>query len=287
MQDQGCEKNGNFSMIVHGFEGSINSSWIGEIVTSLIKNRAGCVVVIDYSVYANVSNYFSLVSHYFGISAVLTKKVRQIGHYGHQYFFCHSFGSRICVQAGSNVGRQRIDRMDLCDPAAVGFDGFLQGLLGFVRDRNPKLGAKNVACIDTSTFFGTQKYNCHQNFRMGNCFTQQPSSKSLSHSHSLCTLYYRSSFENKIAPNNYWNCTSRRMAKFSPSDDVRLGLLGDFDRTKVRGDIFIATAEKPPFIVVNGIIKNDPPENGILIDQYLSWMEEAEIFIDAVNELKV
>lgn len=92
--------------------------------------------------------------------------------------------------------------MDICDPAGSGFDGPLQGPFGYLRSKDPKLAAKNVACINTSTFKGTTVYNCHQNFRMGNCATQQLASNDVLTHHRLCPLFYINSFDYKFVPNN-------------------------------------------------------------------------------------
>lgn len=245
-------------MVVHGWLGGINATWVNRTLSQLLTHRGGCVFLIDYSVYANVTNYFSLVPHLDGVAAVLTKKLKQIGNYERQYCYGHSFGSRVCIKSGIEIGNRSIARMDLCDPAGPGFDGFLQGFMGVFRRQDPKLAAQNVACINTSTFKGTTVYNCHQNFRMGDCSTHQVASlPSLTH-HQLCPYFYINSFDYKFVPNNFYNCTSLRMANVTGSD-VRLGYLGDFNRTEVRGDIFIATAKYNPYLVVDGIIDNAPP----------------------------
>lgn len=257
ISDQGCDTNGKFTMVVHGWLGGINAYWVLKTISQLLIHRGGCVFLMDYSVFANVSKYFDLVPHFNGLSAVLTNKLTQIGNYDRQYLFCHSFGPRLCIDAGIKIGNQLIDRMDFCDPAGPGFDGFLQGFAGSNRVRDPKLAAKNVACINTSTFKGTTVYNCHQNYRMGDCKTQQIGSDSNMTHHRLCPIFYNLSFDYKFEPNNFHNCNSRRMADISVPG-IRMGYLGDFDRSRVIGDIFIATAKYSPFIVVDGVIDNKP-----------------------------
>lgn len=256
ISDQGCKPDEKRTMVVHGWLGGINAYWVADTLLQLLKHRGGCVFFMDYGKYANVSNYFDLVPHLYGVSAVLTKKLKQIGGIELQYFYCHSFGSRVCIESGIEIGNRSIPRMDLCDPAGPGFDGPLQGPLAIFRRKDPKRAGKNVACINTSTFKGTTVYNCHQNFRMGDCSTFQIGSTSNRSSHQLCPIFYINSFDNKFEPNNYYGCYSPRMANFSISADIRLGYFGDFDRTKVRGDIFIATAKYPPYLVVNEIIDN-------------------------------
>lgn len=109
--------NGKFAMIVHGWKEGIDTFWVNTTVEQLLAHRGGCVFFMDYSIYSKVSDYFRLVSNFEGISAVLLKKMRQIGNYDRQYCYGFSFGSRLCVDVGINIGNQSIDRMDLCDPA--------------------------------------------------------------------------------------------------------------------------------------------------------------------------
>lgn len=104
-------------MVVHGWMESIDTPWVQTTIAQLLKHRGGCVVFMDYSRFANVEEYFQLVRHFKFISAALTRKFRSIGNYDRQYCFGFSFGSRLCVDAALRLGRQRLWRMDLCDPA--------------------------------------------------------------------------------------------------------------------------------------------------------------------------
>jgi hypothetical protein len=124
---------------------------------------------------------------------------------------------------------------------------------------DPKPAAKNVACINTSDDKGTSVYNCHQNFRMGKCGKSQAAAGPYPKgSHGLCPYFYNEAFENNFVPNNYYNCTSSRMLK-NFVGDVRMGYLGNFDRTVIIGDIFVATAKRPPYVVIDRIIDNTTP----------------------------
>lgn len=236
-------------MIVHGWIEGITTPWLNRTIAQFLLHRGGCVFAVDYSKYANVSNYFSLVTHFEGISALITRKLKQIGSYDRQFCFGFSFGSRLCVDAGINIGNRSIARMDLCDPAGPGFDGIMRG-------RDPKLAAKNVACINTSTDKGTVIYNCHQNFRMGHCGSWQAAAgpKPMGN-HGLCPFFYNEAFDHQFVPNNFYKCTSNQMANVSFSE-VQMGYSGNFDRESVRGNIFIATAKYPPYVVLNNTIDN-------------------------------
>lgn len=114
---QRCDPNGNFSMVVHGWMENIDTQWVSTMITQLLKHRGGCVFFMDYSIYANVPEYFQLVRYFRFISNVLVRKFRHIGNYDRQLCFGFSFGARLCVDAGLKLGKQTIGRMELCDPA--------------------------------------------------------------------------------------------------------------------------------------------------------------------------
>lgn len=108
---------GNFSMIVHGWRQSARVAWVNSTIQQLLKHRGGCIFAMDYSYYAKTGNFARLVSNFEMISNVLLRKFIQIGNFDRQYCFGHSFGSRLCIDAGVSVGNQSIARMDVCDPA--------------------------------------------------------------------------------------------------------------------------------------------------------------------------
>lgn len=207
--------------------------------------------------------YPGLLPYFSSLSEVLTKKFNQIGNFERQYCFGFSFGARLCAEAGIRVGNQSIDRMDLCDPAGEFVSSRSwklanQSVLGpgFTSKHDPKPAAKHVACINTSNIKGTTIYNCHQNFRMGKCGkTQAGASRFPLGSHGLCPYFYNLAFTHDFVPNNHYNCSSTRILR-SFVGNVKMGYMGDFDRTVNVGDIFIATAKYSPFIVINGIIDN-------------------------------
>lgn len=109
-------------MIVHGWQESIVSPWVPILVLNLLRFRGGCVFFMDYSAYSNKSEYIQLLPHFSGISAVLLKKVKQIGYFDQQFLFGFSFGSRLLVDVGLKIGNQSLHRMDLCDPAGESRD---------------------------------------------------------------------------------------------------------------------------------------------------------------------
>jgi hypothetical protein len=114
--DDGCDVAGNFAFVLHDLRESVDTAWVPITVRSLLQHRKGCVYVMDYSHFANVTSISSLTPHFDGIAAVLTTKLQNVGNFDREYIFGHGFGSRLAVEAGMRVGHNSIDRMDLCDP---------------------------------------------------------------------------------------------------------------------------------------------------------------------------
>lgn len=218
LSSHGCEADGNYAIVVHGWKESIRTPWVIDMVRNLSFYRGGCVIFMDYSKYSIVADYFRLVRQFEGITAVLLRKVKQIANYDRLFMFGFSFGARLCFEVGAQMGRGVIDRIDACDPAGPGFDMN-------VRSVDPKNSAKNVACINTSTDKGTGVYNCHQNFRMGLCGRSQAAAgpRPLGN-HGLCPYFYNAAFEHEFVADNFYNCKSLRTASNLPSD-YRMGYM--------------------------------------------------------------
>lgn len=89
-----------------------------------------------------------------------------------------------------------------------------------------KLAAKNVQCIHTSRDKGTRHYNCHQNWRIGNCgYSQDAASDPPFGSHGLCPYIYISSFENEFfAVPKPVECQSKMPAILWP-ENFKMGYL--------------------------------------------------------------
>lgn len=117
--EQGCDENGNFTFIIHGWLEGFSTPWIAPMIGNFSKYRGGCIFVADYSKYSNVANYFELVGNFQGIADVLFKKIQQIGSFDRQLCFGFSFGSRLCIEMGLRLGSQKIERMELCEPAGA------------------------------------------------------------------------------------------------------------------------------------------------------------------------
>lgn len=185
------------------------------------------MIFMDYSNFSSVTDYFNLTPRFEDIAGVLAKKIRQIRSYDRLFLFGFSFGSRLCFEAGAQLGYPQIDRIDACDPAG-NFDKILMNFLfnfefsgpGFdsnKRSIDPKISAKHVTCINTSTDKGTNKYNCHVNFRMGKCGKSQPAAgRRPMRDHGLCPYFYNSAFTNEFKPTKSHDCKSKNEAPSIP-----------------------------------------------------------------------
>lgn len=115
LSDQGCNVNGNFSIIVHGWVGS-NAPWVQTLVGNLKTYRKGCVIFMNYGHFSDRPNYYESISHFKPVSNVLLKKLRQLKEEGVSgdsiFMFGFSFGGRIVIEAGVNFGTQEIFQID-------------------------------------------------------------------------------------------------------------------------------------------------------------------------------
>lgn len=89
-----------------------------------------------------------------------------------------------------------------------------------------RLAAQNVQCLHTSRDKGTRHYNCHQDWRLGNCgYSQDAAADPPFGSHGLCPYFYVSAFDHDFfavpQPNE---CTARAPAQFWP-DKYKMGYL--------------------------------------------------------------
>jgi hypothetical protein len=109
-EDDGCDSAGKFAFILHDWLESVKTEWVPITVRSLLQHRTGCVYVMDYSHFANVTSINTLRANFDGIASVLTTKVQNIGNFDREYFFGQGFGSRLAVATGLKIGNEIIDR---------------------------------------------------------------------------------------------------------------------------------------------------------------------------------
>jgi len=158
-----CDPYGKFAFVIHGWTEGIFTEWVNDTIRNLTYYRGGCVIFMDYSVYSVRDYFFGLMPHFNQLASLLTERIRQTTSlFENVFMFGFSFGARLSLEAGARIGYNLIDHIQVCDPAGPGFDGDAKSV-------DPKLSAKFVYCINTSTEYGTHFYNCHINFRMGIC----------------------------------------------------------------------------------------------------------------------
>lgn len=127
------------------------------MIDNFLALRGNCVFFMDYSEYSS-EGYFELVNYFHNISAVLSKKLKDLNHPKNTVLFGFSFGARLVIDAAisSTVDGVKIDKIYACDPASPGFHMY---------KKDPKKAANYVECINTSKTKGTDVYNCHRNWR--------------------------------------------------------------------------------------------------------------------------
>lgn len=220
LSSHGCDPHGNYAFIVHGWRENFATPWVNDMVTNLTVHRGGCTIFMDYSNYSSHPDYFRLVPHFSNLADLLQRKVEQVGSFDRMFMFGFSFGSRLCFEVGARLSQlgHQIDQIDACDPAGPAFDASRRAV-------DPKLAARNVACINTSITKGTSVYNCHQNFIMGRCgISQMGASRFPCGNHGLCPYFYNAAFSNNFTQNNFYLCPARRPILNLP-EDFKMGYM--------------------------------------------------------------
>nr|XP_019527550.2 pancreatic triacylglycerol lipase-like [Aedes albopictus] len=245
-ENDACESTEKFAMIVHGWRESCRTEWIADMQSNLTLHRGGCLVCMDYSKYSMEDYFAGLLPKFNLVAEALVGKLKELEARGFDpangHLFGFSFGAQLSIEAGRRFGFRKLGRLDACEPAGPGFDS----------DRvfamlDPKFAAKKVQCIHTSSDKGTFRRECHQDWNMGNCGTNQlaagPYPKG---SHGLCPYFYNSAFANEFRaipkPNE---CLSFR-AVWPISDRVRMGYFADLD-SDITGDFFSRTTKTYPY----------------------------------------
>lgn len=216
------------------------------MIANFLTLRGNCVFFMDYSYFSSnesIEGYLQLWRHFYGISEVLKKKLKDLGEPKNIVLFGFSFGARLVVDAAYDLAMEgkKVDKIYACDPAGPGFTAYPADIRRNPYRKDAMKAATFVQCINTSDDKGTNAYNCHQNwrwkwnfsrsfsvstwnhFRMGVCGQSQPGAGSPPMgSHGLCPYFFNDSFKQSYTPNNSTKCKSNRMAKNLPSD-LRMG----------------------------------------------------------------
>lgn len=115
MTEQGCDVNGKFAIVTHGWLGS-SEQWNVDLISNLTFYRSGCIIFMNYSYYSDRINYVDVVKHFQPISKLLTRKLHQLRDDGVSsddiFMFGFSLGGRLVIDAAILFGPNRIGRID-------------------------------------------------------------------------------------------------------------------------------------------------------------------------------
>lgn len=113
MSEQGCDMDGNFSIVAHGWQGN-SAKWVPDLISNLSHYRGGCLLYMNST--NPQSNYFFVVANFQKISELLARKLKQIVDDGASsddiFMFGFSIGGRIVIEAGLLFGPQQIGQID-------------------------------------------------------------------------------------------------------------------------------------------------------------------------------
>lgn len=143
--------------------------------------------------YYSKQNYFLLSFNFNSITAVLTKKLIQLGQLGYNplniFLFGFSFGAHVVFEAAFRFGSEKIGRVDCCDPAGPLFPHKSDSV------KHAFYSAIFVQCMHTSDDKGTKLRFCKTDVNLGECGRKQPGATIAPYfSHGLCPIMYNNAF---------------------------------------------------------------------------------------------
>ena len=116
ISDKGCDRSDKLAFITHGWREDIKTNWVKDMIGNLTEIRGGCIIFIDYSYYGNNFQYFLFLTHFTSISAVMTRKLKDLESEGFNpdnwFMFGHSAGARLVIDASANFGYQKVKEID-------------------------------------------------------------------------------------------------------------------------------------------------------------------------------
>lgn len=116
LADRGCDPNGTFAIIIHGWLGSFQTEWVQDLISNLSVYRGGCIITMDYSNYSVNPNYFLLVPQFENISSILLRFMQQLEgegfDFGNGYMFGFSFGAHLALSTALKFGVKRFKEID-------------------------------------------------------------------------------------------------------------------------------------------------------------------------------
>ncbi|XP_055597468.1 uncharacterized protein LOC129747337 [Uranotaenia lowii] len=244
--DVSCNPSEKFAIVVFGWKVGCDKYFVQDLIGNLTKHRGGCVICMDYDVFAQVPSYLRLRGQKTQIQNILKRKLQFLEAEGFNpdngYLYGFSFGANMVLEAAKEFGVKKIKQIDVCEVVGMAMDAT------FAVAPNWRKAAKNVQCIHTSKQYGTRFLSsCHQDWILGDCGEQQDAAPlSAFGSHGVCTLFYNSAFEHDfLAIEKPSNCTADQEAEDWP-EGFKMGYM-ETRKTGIRGQLFARTYGKFPF----------------------------------------
>lgn len=114
LNSSGCDVDGNFSIIVHGFNDK--RLWVDQMIQHMLKHRGGCVIFFDYASCIDNKNYLNTLKKWKSASTWLTFKLKEMENQGvspaNILMYGYSLGGRIAIDASIKFGKQKIGAVD-------------------------------------------------------------------------------------------------------------------------------------------------------------------------------
>lgn len=242
-----CPPSGNWTFIIHGWGQNRLFFWILRATRNFLRERGGCVFVVDYSYYCD-GVYLNRPELFNGIQGEITKKYELLETLGYSpdngFIFGFSFGAILALESAYKFGPQKIRRVDTCDPPRPGFNMTSEQLI------HAKDAAQEVQCMHTSRDIGTPYRFCQWDWNLGICGWLQPAAWFfLPSSHMFCPEFYNSAFMNDFAamPKPMY-CLNETVAP-DPTTFNHTAVMGfRFDtKNTPRGEYYAATKWLPPY----------------------------------------
>lgn len=107
---RGCDPNGKFAIIVHGWLEKWRTEWVQDLISNLTVYRGDCIIFMDYSNFSVTANYFYLVLQFEQISTILYRFMEQLDDEGFDfskgYMFGFSFGAHLAINTALDFAKK-------------------------------------------------------------------------------------------------------------------------------------------------------------------------------------
>lgn len=115
MKSQGCDLDGKFSLLAHGWEDK-SILWLDPLIKNLLKHRGGCVIFVNYYGVIDLKDFLKTLQNWRTVSADVTERLQNMEKEGvdpsNIFMYGFSLGARIVIDAATNFGRQKVGLID-------------------------------------------------------------------------------------------------------------------------------------------------------------------------------